>query len=74
MARRNYPKKRKQMTLEDRFDTDVCFLPNHPEIDRIIAVPLKTIYRNVDAAPWAEEVVTVRSFDDRLLDLIQQQM
>lgn len=73
MPRRNRAKHPARPRPEDRFDTDVCFLPNRPDIDRIIAVPLKTIFRNADAAPWAEDVVTVRRFDDELLELIRRQ-
>lgn len=74
MPRRNHIKRPHRPTLEDRFDTDVCSLPHHPQIDRIIVVPLKTIFRNIDAAPWGADVVTVRKFDDELLELIQQQL
>lgn len=73
MARHNYPK-RKRTTLEDRFDTDVVSLPRLPHIDRLIVVPLKTIYRNIDAAPWATEVKKITKFDDRLLDMIMEQL
>ena len=71
MPRRTHPKR---SPIEDRFDTDVCSLPRHPHIDRIIVVPLKTIFRNMDAAPWGADVVTIRSYEDPLLDLIQQQL
>lgn len=74
MPRRNHIKHPRCPSIEDRFDTDVCFLPHRPEIDRIIAVPLKTIFRNMDAAPWATEVYTARKFDDNLLRLIQKQL
>lgn len=73
MPRRNRAKHPARPRMEDRFDTDVCFLPNRPHIDRIIAVPLKTIFRNADAAPWATEVYTARKFDDKLLELIRRQ-
>ena len=74
MPRRNHAKHPARPALEDRYDTDVCFLPNRPDIDRVICVPLKTIFRNADAAPWATEVYTARKFDDNLLRLIQKQM
>jgi hypothetical protein len=74
MPRRNHIKHPHRPSLEDRYDTDVCSLPRHPHIDRIIVPPMKTIYRNIDACPWAEDVVTVRRFDDELLELIQQQL
>ena len=74
MPRRNHIKHPHRPSLEDRYDTDVCSMPQHPHIDRIIAVPLKTIFRNADAAPWATEVYTARKFDDKLLDLIRKQI
>lgn len=74
MPRRNHTKHPRRPSLEDRYDTDVCSLPQHPHIDRVIVVPLKTIFRNMDACPWAEDVVTVKKFDDRLLELIRRQI
>lgn len=74
MPRRNHIKHPHRPSLEDRYDTDVCSLPRHPHIDRIIVPPLKTIFRNMDAAPRGADVVTIRSYEDPLLDLIQQQL
>lgn len=71
MPRHTHPKR---IRIEDRYDTDVCSLPHHPHIDRLIVVPLKTIFRNMDAAPWGTEVITIRRFDDEMLELIQQQL
>ena len=74
MPRRNHMKHPQRQRIEDRFDTDVCFLPHRPEIDRVICVPLKTIYRNMDAGPWAEDVYTVRSIDDPIAREIMRQL
>lgn len=74
MPRRNHIKHPQRPRIEDRFDTDVCFLPHRPEIDRVICVPLKTIFRNMDAAPWATATYTARKFNDQLLKLIQKQL
>ena len=74
MPRRNHTKHKRFNIIRDRYDTDVCSLPHRPEIDRIICVPLKTVFRNLDAAPWATATYTAKKFDDQLLKLIQKQM
>lgn len=73
MPRHNRPK-HSRTSLEDRFDTDVCALPNHIHIDRVICVPLKTIFRNTEAAPWAQDVHTARDIDDPIMRRIMAQM
>lgn len=72
MPRRNKHKHPARPRIEDRFDTDVCSIPHRPEIDRLIVIPLKTIFRNMDAAPWATDVRTIKKFDDELLELIRR--
>ena len=72
MPRHNRPKRRPK--LEDRFDTDVCSLPRHRHIDRVICIPMKTIYRNTEAAPWAQDVYTARSTEDPIMRRIMEQM
>lgn len=72
MPRRNRPRRR--IHLEDRFDTDVCSLPGHIHIDRVICVPLKTIYRNTEAAPWTRDVYTARSTEDPIVRRIMENM
>lgn len=74
MPRHNHTKHPNRPKLEDRFDTDACSLPQYPHIDRIIVVPLKTICRNMDACPWAEEVVTATNMDHPLLRQIINQI
>lgn len=72
MPRHNRP--RRPARLEDRYDTDVCSLPRHIHIDRVICIPLKTIYRNMDAAPWGQDVYTAREIDDPIMRRIMDQL
>lgn len=69
--RRNHAKHpRRRSTIQDRFDIDYTNLPEYPNIDRVIVLPLKTIYKNLDAAPWADEPVVVRSLESPLMQLV----
>ncbi len=69
--RRNHAKHpRRKNTLQDRFDLDYVNLPEYPDIERVIVLPLKTIFRNLDAAPWAQETVVVRSLDSHLMQMV----
>ncbi len=66
MARRNHPTHVIKGKLTDRYDTDVCWLPDKPHIKAVVVHPLKVIFRNMDAYPWAFEKKEVRSCDDPL--------
>lgn len=68
MGRHNHRKHIR--SIEDRYDGDYIGLPELPRISRIIAVPLKTIYINVDADPEADEIYTAKSWCDPILQLI----
>ena len=69
MPRRNYPKRSEQR--QEHFASDVCSIPGRPEIATLIVVPLKMVYHNTAAAPWATEAHIIHKFDDRLLELIR---
>ena len=73
MPRHNRPRNHRS-SLEDRFDTDVCALPRHIHIDRVICIPLKTIFRNTEAAPWGQDVYTARDIDGPIMLRIMDQM
>ncbi len=51
----------------DNYDTDYIELSQHPEIERIVVEPLKTIFTNLSAAPDANVTRVVRNLDDPLL-------
>ena len=73
MPRRNQPKHQNRQNLTDRYDVDYVFLPKAPEIAAVVAPMLKTIYRNMACAPWADEVHEVRGEKDKYLNMIRRQ-
>jgi len=64
--RKTAPIREKRRKELDNYDTDFIDLPWLPEVDQVIVVPLKTIYRNVSAATWASERPVVRHLDSGL--------
>lgn len=64
MGRRNYPKRRCRTRPEERFDRDYVSLPEYPQYTTITIIPMKTIYINMDAAPWANDFYVARSCSD----------
>ena len=56
---------------KEQFDVDYVYLPEAPEIAAVIVPDMKTIYRNMCCAAWADEVHVVRDEDDRYLDMIR---
>lgn len=60
--------------ISERFDTDYVELPEHPEILYLIVKPLKTVFRNICAAPEANKRRVIRKFDDRLYKLLRSKM
>lgn len=65
--------KKKHSSMDDRYDKDYISLPAYPHIVRINAVPMKTIYINVDADPEATEEYTAKSWCDPILQAIVSQ-
>ena len=59
--RRNYTRLYKQhkSTILDRFDRDVVFRPDLPDVKYIVDYACKTIFTNMEAAPWATGVKRV---------------
>lgn len=73
MARKNHnphPAQIKDRT--DRYDVDYVFLPEAPEIAAVVVPMLKTVYRNISCAPWADEVHEVRNEADKYLTMIRR--
>lgn len=73
MGRHNHRKNRKP-GIADRWDSDYIDLPEHPEISRIHTVPLKTVFHNIAAAPWAMEIYTAQSWSDPMMDIISRKI
>lgn len=51
--RRNYPKHRK--TKEERYDVQYMYMKEKPFLRKIIHHPMKTVFINMCAWPWATE-------------------
>ena len=68
MGRHNHKKQHRSMA--DRYDTDYISLPEYPHILRINAVPMKTVYINVDADFEPAETYTAKSWSDPVLQAI----
>lgn len=60
----------KRMNMDDRYDKDYISLPEYPHILRIVAVPMKTIYINVEADPDTADEYTAKSWCDEVLQCI----
>ena len=58
--------------LHELFDVDYVFLPEAPEIAAVAVPQLKTIYRNMSCAPWADTVHEARDEKDKYLTMIRR--
>lgn len=59
--RRNHPKhSRKPVKPEDRYDTEYIFMPDRPDVKRIIHHPRKVILVNMDAWPLVKKEIVIR--------------
>ena len=68
MPRRNHnPRGRSRSSLIDRYDTDYISLPEYPQYNSIVAIPLKAIFYNIDAAPGANDFYVAKHYGDPVL-------
>lgn len=75
MPRRNHnPRGRSRSSLIDRYDTDYISLPEYPQYNSIVAIPLKTIFYNLDAACGANDFYVIRSFDDPMMRKLEKKI
>ena len=56
----------------DRYDVDYVYLPDAQEIAAVAVPSMKTIYRNMCCAPWADEVHEARDEKDKYLAMIRR--
>ena len=73
MGRKNrnpHPARRADRT--DRYDVDYVFLPEAPEIAAVAAPMMKTIYKNMSCAPWADTMHEVKGEKDKYLAMIRR--
>lgn len=72
MARKNHNHHSCKVHLSERYDVDYVFLPEAPEIAAVVVPGLKTVYRNMCCAPWADEVHEARDEKDKYLNMIRK--
>ena len=72
MGRKNHSTQAKKQNMKDKYDVDYMFMPEHPEIAAVIAPQMKTIYRNMSCAPWADEVHIAKNEKDKYLAEIRR--
>lgn len=73
MARKNHnPHPSRKSDRTDRYDVDYVFLPNAPEIAAVTVPMLKTIYKNLSCAPWADTMHVAKSEKDKYLTMIRR--
>lgn len=56
----------------DRYDVDYIYLPDAPELAAVVVPQMKTIYRNMSCAPWADTMHVVRNEKDKYLTMIRR--
>ena len=56
----------------EHYDVDYVFLPDAPEIAAVAVPQLKTVYRNMCCAPWADTVHEARDEKDKYLTMIRR--
>ena len=73
MGRKNrnpHPTHRNERT--EQYDVDYVFLPEAPEIAAVAVPQMKTIYRNMSCAPWADTMHEARYEKDKYLTMIRR--
>lgn len=72
MGRKNRnPHPARRAYREEHYDVDYIFMPEEPEIAAVVVPKMKTIYRNMSCAPWADQVHEVTGNGDKYLKKIQ---
>ena len=56
----------------ERYDVDFVFLPDAPEIAAVAVPQMKTIYRNMSCASWADTVHEAQDERDKYLTMIRR--
>ena len=73
MPRKNHKSRSTHISPRtDRFDVDYVFLPDAPEIAAIVVPQMKTMFRNMNCAPWADAVHEVKGEKDKYLSMIRR--
>ena len=62
--RKNHPRSTRPA---EHYETAVIDLPHSPHIRQLVSRNMKTVYRNLSAAPWASQSRVVETFDENFL-------
>ena len=74
MSRHNRNPHPTRPSIMDRYDLDYVHLPQYPKYNKIAVKPLKTVFVNLDADFWTDEVYIVRNDDDPVFRALSQQI
>ena len=74
MSRKNHTRHPRKPKLTDRYDVDYVPLPEFPNLSRIVARPLKTIFVNLDAEYNSDNFHVADNLDDRILRIIAERI
>lgn len=67
--RKNHPKNARPTC--DRYEVGFVDLPQAPHVRQLVSRTMKTVYRNLSAAPWATESPVVEVFDENFAPVYQ---
>lgn len=56
----------------DHYDVDYVYLSDAPEVVAVIVPQMKTIFKNMNCAPWADSVHEVKNETDKYLNQIRR--
>lgn len=73
MARKNRnPHPSRKINQTDRYDVDYVYLTEAPEIAAVVVPRMKTIYKNLSCAPWADTMHVAKGEKDKYLAMVRK--
>jgi hypothetical protein len=74
MSRKNRNPHPRKPSLTDRYDMDYVNLPEYPQYCSVVAVPLKTIFYNLDADPHADDFYVAKHYGDKVMKTLAKKI
>lgn len=74
MPRRNRTPRIRRSQANRCFDRDYVSLPEYPQYTTILALPLKTVFVNLDAGPRANDFYVATHYGDKVLKKIAKKL
>lgn len=74
MSRRIHSLMIRQKRANCCFDRDYVSLPEYPQYTTILALPLKTVFVNLDAGPRANDFYVATHYGDKVLKKIAKKL